>query len=271
MRRMRALLLSVSAAPAGIDPLTASGLRRIGRGFLAALCALCIGAVHALAARKYPSPPPEFFQANRIGKAVTIAPGDVLNVRFYYTPKLDKTVRVREDGKISLDLFQGIEAAGKTPEELQQELTEMYSREFTKPSITVDVESAASSSVFVTGEVMSPGAKEIHGAMTVAMVLALSQVSQKNASVKSVFLIRGSEDGKYRVYKLNASLPDGNGGNVQAAPGDILFVPRKGIVKADDFMDLYARQLLPVTPTAGVDVLYTPGYPSTLPSAATVK
>ena len=49
-----------------------------------------------------------------------IAPGDVLNVRFYYDPDLNKTVKVREDGKISLSLFQGIQAAGQTPEQLQK-------------------------------------------------------------------------------------------------------------------------------------------------------
>lgn len=236
-----------------------------------AVCALALGGAPALGARKYLSPPPEFFQSNRIGKPVTIAPGDLLSVRFYYSPQLDKTVKVREDGKISLDLFQGIDAAGKTPEELQQSLTKMYSREFTDPSITVDVESQANSSVFVTGEVMLPGPKEIHGGMTIAQVLAMSQVSEKSAGARSVYLIRGSADGKYRVYKLNASLPYGHGGEVVAVPGDILFVPRKAIVKADQFMDLYARQLLPFTPTAGVDVLYTPGYPATVTSAAATK
>jgi protein involved in polysaccharide export with SLBB domain len=206
----------------------------------------------AEADQKYAAPPPEFFQANAASKTVVIAPGDVLAVRFYYNPELNKTVRVREDGKISLDLFQGIAAAGQTPEELQKHLTEMYSKEFTKPQITVDLDARANSSAYVTGEVLLPGAKELHGKMTVGMVLALSQVNQKSAGTKSVFLVRAAEGGKYNVYKLDASFPNGAQRDVLAAPGDILFVPRKAIVKADDFMEQYVRQLLPATPSASI-------------------
>jgi protein involved in polysaccharide export with SLBB domain len=219
--------------------------------------------------KKYPSPPPEFFHSNGIGKPVVIAPGDMLSVRFYYEPKLNQTVRVRQDGKISLDLFQGIDVAGLAPEALQQKLTELYVHELTNPGITVDVDSQANSSVYVTGEVLQPGAKEIRPNMRVGMVLAMSQVIQKSANTKSVFLIRATEDAKYRVYKLNTALPGGDGADVQVAPGDVYFVPRSGIVKADDFMEHYVRQLLPGSLNAAADVLFTPGNVVTSGAAAT--
>jgi protein involved in polysaccharide export with SLBB domain len=203
---------------------------------------------------KYQAPPPEFFNSNTARNSPVIAAGDVLNIRFFYTPDLNKIVKVREDGKVSLDLFQGVQVAGLTPEDLQKKLVELYSREFTNPEITVDFESRANNSVFVTGEVLLPGAKEIKGDMTVGMALALGQVNLKTAGPKSVFLMRKVEDNKYRVYKLDASFPNGTANVIQLTPGDILFVPRKGIVKADDFIEQYARQLLPVTPSAGVYV-----------------
>ena len=233
-------------------------------------CALCMGVSPVLAGKKkYPSPPPEFFHSNGIGKPVVIAPGDMLSVRFYYEPKLNQTVRVRQDGKISLDLFQGIDVAGLAPEALQQKLTELYVHELTNPGITVDVDSQANSSVYVTGEVLQPGAKEIRPNLTVGMVLAMSQVIQKSANTKSVFLIRATEDAKYRVYKLNTALPGGDGADVQVVPGDVYFVPRSGIVKADDFMEHYVRQLLPGSLNAAADVLFTPGNVVTSGAAAT--
>jgi hypothetical protein len=88
----------------------------------------------------------------------------------------------------------------------------------------------------------------------VGMALAMSQVNQKTAGTKSVFLMRKVEDDKYWVYKLDASFPYGMAHIVPLIPGDILFVPRKGIVKADDFIEQYGRQLLPVTPGAGIYV-----------------
>jgi len=219
--------------------------------------------VSALASQKYPSPPPEFFQVNQMTQTPVITPGDVLTLKFHYNPELNKTVKVRPDGKISLDLFQGVSVAGLTPEDLQKKLSEMYSHEFTSPAITVDVESTLSSSVYVTGEVATPGVKEWHGNLTVAMVLAMSQVSQRTAGVRSVFLIRNVNGGKFLAYKLDASYPAGQSRDVQILPGDVLFVPRKLIVKADDFMEQYVRQLLPGTPSLSTTVLFTPGNPVT--------
>jgi polysaccharide biosynthesis/export protein len=223
---------------------------------------LCLSWLGAGAEHKYLTPPPEFFQSHQNANASVIGAGDVLSVKFYYNPELNKTVKVREDGKISLALFQGIQAVGQTPEQLQKELVKLYSREFTNPDITIDVETTANSSVYVSGEVLLPGPKEIHGKVTVAMVLAMSQVSQKTGGTKSVFLIRGSKEGEYKVYKLDASLPGGSARDIEVAPGDVLFVPRKAIVKVDDFMEQYVRELLPATPSASTTVLFTPGNPN---------
>jgi len=199
---------------------------------------------------KYPAPPPEFFESNANVPASTIAAGDMLSIRFYYNPELNKTVRVRDDGKISLDLFQGITAAGQTVDELQKRLIELYSKEFTNPAVTVDIDSRAIASAYVTGEVLSPGAKEVRGKMTVGMLLAMSQVNQKTAKAKSVFLMRNTGEHKYNVYQLDASFPDGTGHGVQIFAGDILFVPRKGITKAGDFIQQYVKDLLPIGASA---------------------
>jgi polysaccharide export outer membrane protein len=199
------------------------------------------------ASPKYPAPPPEFFESSTSMPASTIAAGDVLSIRFFYTPELDKTVKVRDDGKISLDLFQGITVAGQTADELQKQLIALYSKEFTNPEVTVDIDSRANASAYVTGEVLLPGAKEVRGKTTVGMLLAMSQVNQRTAGIKSVFLMRNTGEHKYNVYQLDASFPDGIGHGVQIFAGDILFVPRKGIIKADDFIQRYVKDLLPAT------------------------
>jgi polysaccharide export outer membrane protein len=208
------------------------------------------------ASPRYPAPPLEFFESSTNMPTSTIAAGDVLTIRFFYSPELNKTVKVRDDGKISLDLFQGINAAGQTPDELQKQLIALYSKEFTKPEVTVDIDSRANASAFVTGEVLLPGAKEVRGKMTVGMLLAMSQVNQKTAGTKSVFLMRNTGEHRYSVYQLDASFPDGSGHGFQISAGDILFVPRKGIIKADDFVQHYVRDLLPVA--VGASVFYVP-------------
>jgi protein involved in polysaccharide export with SLBB domain len=133
------------------------------------------------------------------------------------------------------------------------------------------VEASSSGSVYVTGEVQSPGTQEWHGNLTLAMALAVSHVNQKTAGIKSVFLIRASDPGKFSAYKLDASLPVGKSRDLQIMPCDVLFVPRKFIVKADDFMEQYVRQLLPATPNAAADVLFTPGNPVVASSTTTTQ
>jgi polysaccharide export outer membrane protein len=210
--------------------------------------------------RKYDPVPKEFMQAYFPSHPVLVEPGDVLNLRFYFNPELNKKVTVRPDGKISLDFLQSTQASGMTPDELQQKLVGLYSKEFRDPVITVDLEESAANQVYVTGEVVAPGAKPLHTNMTIGMVLAASQAEQKTAGLKSVFLIRNM-GGTYHAYRLDAAFPDGTSRDVYLAPGDILFVPRKFIVKAGDFVEQYIRNILPATPTGGVSVLYTPGNP----------
>ena len=46
---------------------------------------------------------------------VTLSAGDVLDVRFFFTPELNVTQTVRPDGKISLQLVGEVSVEGKSP------------------------------------------------------------------------------------------------------------------------------------------------------------
>ena len=87
----------------------------------------------------------------------TIAPGDQLDIKFFYNPELNETITVRPDGMISLQLIDEIQAAGLQPAELDQKLTDLYSSELRKPVLTVIVRSFTRQRVYVGGEVTTPG------------------------------------------------------------------------------------------------------------------
>jgi polysaccharide export outer membrane protein len=55
-----------------------------------------------------------------------LQPGDELELRFADYPQYDQTAKVRPDGKISLQLVGAVYVQGRTPEDVQQELTERY-------------------------------------------------------------------------------------------------------------------------------------------------
>jgi hypothetical protein len=69
-----------------------------------------------------------------------------------------------------------------------------------------------------------------------------------------VFLQKVGDD-KYRPAKLNLSkvLEDGDVSADQAlSPSDVLFVPKTGIAKLDQFVDQYILKVIPIRPSASM-------------------
>ncbi len=57
-----------------------------------------------------------------------IGPEDILGIRFWQDPTLDTEVRVRQDGKITLDIIGEVDVSGMTISELQMEIVDRMSR-----------------------------------------------------------------------------------------------------------------------------------------------
>jgi protein involved in polysaccharide export with SLBB domain len=186
--------------------------------------------------------PANFFMPNT---ATVIAPGDVLRINFYFHPELNQLQRVRADGKIALTFFQGLEVAGLTPDELQEKLVELYSRDFVNPVITVSFEEKASRVVFVTGEVADGGLKPIPTHTTVGQLLTQCRVIHLRAALDAVVLVRRHSDKEYRAYQLNADYMNGAERDLYLKDGDILVVPRNTITSVGDFVQRYIRDVIP--------------------------
>jgi polysaccharide export outer membrane protein len=93
-----------------------------------------------------------------------LIPGDEVEISVFGAPELSLLQRVRPDGKISAKLFGDIEAAGKTPSELQAELTKLYEPQLQIKAITVVARTSAA--VYVAGAVLKPGKVELVRPMT---------------------------------------------------------------------------------------------------------
>lgn len=189
--------------------------------------------------------PPDFYNPYFPSHSVSIEPGDVLTVRFYYHPELDSTQAVRPDGKISLTLFQGIDVAGKSPEELQSHLVDIYSKEFVHPVISVEIDKKSSTSVFVTGQVAQGGVKPLPSNSTMGQILAQSGVKERDADLSSVVLVRKHGEMDYKVYKVDARFEKGAERDIYLAPGDMIVVPRNAITILGDFVQKYIRDIVP--------------------------
>jgi len=196
--------------------------------------------------------PKNFFEPST---GSVIAPGDVLRVNFYFHPELNQLQRVRADGKIALTFFQGLAVAGLTPDELQEKLVELYSRDFVDPVITVTFEEKASQAVFVTGEVADGGLKPIPTHTTVGQLLTRCAVNHLRADLDAVVLVRRHSDTEYRAYKLNADYMNGAERDIYLNDGDILVVPRNNITSVGDFVQRYIRDVIP--PNMNLGFMFT--------------
>ena len=87
---------------------------------------------------------------------LTVQPGDEIELRFFGTPDLNSSQRVRMDGKISLDLIGDVRVVGYTPDKVRTALMAAYEKQLQTKEVTVIIRSNAS--IYVSGAVNAPGA-----------------------------------------------------------------------------------------------------------------
>ncbi len=180
-----------------------------------------------------------------------IEPNDVLNVEFYLSPEFNDEQVVRPDGKISLRLVGEVQAKGRTPAELAQDLDKAYAHELYSPGVTVHVKSTPGRLVYVDGQVAHPGAFAMPPRMSALQAVAEAGGVTDNAAFANTILIRRDACGTPAGIKLDlASARSGSGPDQDpgVAPGDIIYVPRSKIADLDLFVKQYVKDLIPVQP-----------------------
>jgi polysaccharide export outer membrane protein len=155
-----------------------------------------------------------------------IGADDTLRISVWKEPDLSEILPVRPDGKISMPLLNDIPAAGLTPLQLKDSITEKLKKFIADPRVTVVVQAMNSRRIFVSGEVVHTGPMALLPHMT--MLQALSQAGfTQFASLKSIYLLR-TENGKQEKIAFNyKEVVKGNHPeqNIVLKPGDTVVVP----------------------------------------------
>src|ERR1051326_7967148 len=161
-----------------------------------------------------------------------IAPGDLLHITVFDVPEMTQDVRIGAKGEAQLALIGNIDLAGLTGEEAADAIaSELRNRKLLlSPQVNVLIKEFASQGVSVIGEVQHPGVFQVLGARSlldvISMAGGLTNVADTRITVKRR---RGSE--KTITVKLKTDDPDTSlTNNVQIYPGDLIVVPRAGIV-----------------------------------------
>ena len=157
----------------------------------------------------------------------TIGPDDVLSIVYWRDKDMTGDVAVRPDGNISLPLLNDVSAAGLTPAQLRDRLTEASKKYFEDPSITVVVKQMNSRKVFITGEVAKPGPYPLTGPTTVLQLISIAGGLREYADGKKIIVIR-TENGRPMAYPFNYKDVVSRKNlrqNIELKPGDTVIVP----------------------------------------------
>jgi polysaccharide export outer membrane protein len=164
--------------------------------------------------------------ASVAGPEYVIGPDDTLHIAVWKEADLSATLPVRPDGKISLPLLNDVQAAGLTPQQLAESVTEKLKKYIADPRVTVVVTGINSKRIYLVGEVLHTGATPLMPNMTVLQALSSAGINQF-ARTKGIYILR-TENGKQQKLAVNYhKLIKGEeiDHNYLLQPGDTIVVP----------------------------------------------
>src|ERR1035437_904533 len=153
---------------------------------------------------------------------------DVLAINVWKEPDISRSVPVRSDGKISLPLAGEIQATGRTPLKLEQDIAATLKSYIAEPEVTVIVQQINSQKFNILGLVNKPGSYVINNSATVLDAIAVAGGFRDFAKKKSVYVLRQNADGSQTRIPFNykevvkGQNPDQN---IKLQPRDTIVVP----------------------------------------------
>lgn len=170
------------------------------------------------------APPP----AQKADDSYVIGPADVLAINVWKEAEISRAIPVRSDGRISLPLIGEVQAAGRTPRQLQEEVAKKLTSFIAEPDVTVIVQEIHSQKFNVLGQVGKPGSFLLTDSTTVLDAIALAGGFRDFAKQKAIYVLRQNADGtqtrlpfNYKDVVKGKNLEQ----NVRLLPKDTVVVP----------------------------------------------
>jgi polysaccharide export outer membrane protein len=166
-------------------------------------------------------------------KEYKIGPKDLLEIAVFELPELNQTVRVSEDGSISLPLLGNVVIGGFTKEQLQEKLATLLEEKYLKKArVTVFIKEYQSNRVSVIGAVGKPGMYELIGRVSLLeMISQAGGLTDRAAS--ELYVLREGENGTQAklTIDLNDLIINNNQKlNIPLMPKDVINIPIDQII-----------------------------------------
>jgi len=202
---------------------------------------VCIGLVLALMDVATSSPMVRAEQGPASGQAssakdmpvsLKIGSGDLLHITVFDVPEMAQEVRVGSNGHVQLALIGDIDLMGLTGQEASETIaSELRKRRLLlRPQVNVLVKEFASQGVSVTGEVQHPGVYQVLGSRTLLDLISMAGGLTNMADTRITVKRRGGAEEKIIARLRTDDAETSLANDVQIYPGDLVLVPRAGIV-----------------------------------------
>lgn len=156
-----------------------------------------------------------------------IGPEDILDISVWREKDLQREVLVRPDGWLTFPLVGNVEAAGKTAQQLENEIRQRLRKFISDPVVTVTVKKIQGLKVFVMGRVGKPGEYMVGRYVDVLQALTLAGGLTPFAKEDKIKVLR-KQGGKeivipfdYSEVKKGQRLEQ----NITLRSGDVIVVP----------------------------------------------
>jgi polysaccharide export outer membrane protein len=204
-------------------------MQRIGMLLLCAVLPTWVGAqTEAGGGTKQANTPADATAAKAHDNSYVIGNDDVLAINVWKEPDISRSIPVRSDGRISLPLVGEVQAAGRTPLKLEEEIATKLKSYIAEPEVTVIVQQSNSQKFNILGMVNKPGSYMIANSATVLDAIALAGGFRDFAKQKNIYVLRQNPDGSQARLPFNyKDVVKGKNleQNVKVQPRDTIVVP----------------------------------------------
>src|SRR5580698_3787547 len=172
---------------------------------------------------------PEITSSKPHDDSFVIGNDDVLTINVWKEPDVSqKAIPVRSDGKISLPLVGEVQAAGRTPLHLEQDIAARLKTYIADAEVTVMVQQINSQKYNILGQVAKPGSYSLTNSQTVLDAIAIAGGFRDFAKQKSIYILRQNPDGTQSRLPFNyKNVVKGQDSaqNVKLQPRDTIVIP----------------------------------------------
>jgi capsular exopolysaccharide synthesis family protein len=165
-----------------------------------------------------------------------INPFDLLEINVYQEPDLVRTVRVAQDGNITLPLAGKVQVSGLAVIEAEEKIAGLLKNYLVNPQVSVFIKEYNKKLVFIMGEVIRPGSYNIpqDKQLTVLEAITIAGGFTKVASIDGTRIIR-VENGVQQYIQVRISDITKAGDkskDIILKPNDIIFIPERVFVSS---------------------------------------